>query len=167
MVKEKVCPKCGNTLREYAVFCDICGNKVKPEISFNESILQDNHEYGISEGKRQLGGIEALLWISIVGGGILAIYAIISFLLVLSEISTEGQVFGLMIVYGGFFIALLLLLPVMCIRSIKKRYPHGVPLIRAYLVLIMFVVPVGTIIGVILWKRINHPAAKAYFNYSG
>ena len=62
-----------------------------------------------------------------------------------------------------------LLLPALYIVEligIKQRKSFAVPLGRAVLVVTMvFFFPVGTIIGGILWNRINHPLAKRYLNY--
>ena len=50
--------------------------------------------------------------------------------------------------------------------GIYQRKAFAVPLGRAVLVVSMvFLFPVGTIIGAILWKRFNHQMSKKYLNY--
>lgn len=50
--------------------------------------------------------------------------------------------------------------------GIYQRKSFAVPLGRAVLVVTMvFLFPVGTIVGAILWKRFNSPIAKRYLNY--
>ncbi|MDZ7836676.1 MAG: hypothetical protein U5N58_01350 [Actinomycetota bacterium] len=50
--------------------------------------------------------------------------------------------------------------------GIYQRKSFAVPLGRAVLVITMvFLFPVGTIVGAILWKRFNSPIAKRYLNY--
>ncbi|MDD3777373.1 MAG: hypothetical protein PHN32_07185 [Actinomycetota bacterium] len=53
------------------------------------------------------------------------------------------------------------------LAAIYSRKAFAVPLGRAVLVVTMvFLFPVGTIVGAILWKRLNNPSAQGYLNYS-
>jgi len=50
--------------------------------------------------------------------------------------------------------------------GIYQRKAFAVPLGRAALVVTMvFLFPIGTIFGGIMWKRFNHPMTKKYLNY--
>jgi len=69
---------------------------------------------------------------------------------------------------GLFFaMAIPIALYIVPLVAIAKRRPFAVPFTRAMLIVSMFWVPIGTIIGAVLWSRINHPLAKKYLNYKG
>jgi hypothetical protein len=51
--------------------------------------------------------------------------------------------------------------------GIAQKKPFAVPFTRAMLIVSMFWVFIGTIIGAVLWSRINNPYAKKYLNYKG
>ena len=72
-----------------------------------------------------------------------------------------AQSITVLIFVFGIWIALYLI-PLI---GLIKRKSFSVPFTRAMLVITMLGFPIGTIIGAVLWKRINHPLAKKYLNY--
>jgi hypothetical protein len=66
-----------------------------------------------------------------------------------------------------FAIAIWLALFIVSLVAIAKRKPFAVPFTRAMLIISMFLFPIGTIIGEVLWSRINNPFSKKYLNYKG
>jgi len=124
----------------------------------------------LDEGKKQLGGIRILYWFEIVISAIVFI-AIVPPSMTAEYIVPLGlpvlltQVISALtvaMVFAGIF----LVLSIIALVGIKRRRPYSIPLGRALLVLLMFNIPIGTIIGAILWKRFSHPASKKYLNYS-
>jgi len=121
-------------------------------------------EEEIAEAKRQLGGIKILLWLQICGGGLISLIVFISFMVSLFESGDPAEVFGMFI--GVILITEIYLLPqIFAILGIKNKRPYAVILIRVILILTMLNIPVGTIIGAILWSRVNHPITKKYLCY--
>ncbi len=123
----------------------------------------------LGEGKKQLKGIRILYWFEIVISAILFI-AIVPPSVTAEYIAPLGlpvlltQVISALtvaMVFAGIF----LVLSIIALVGIKRRRPYSIPLGRALLVLLMFDIPIGTIIGAILWKRFSHPASKKYLNY--
>ena len=123
----------------------------------------------IKEGRKQLGGIRILYWFEIVISAILII-AIVPPSMTAEYIVPLGlpvlltQVI-LALTVEMVFAGIFLVLSIIALVGIKRRRPYSIPLGRALLVLLMFNIPIGTIIGAILWKRFSHPEAKKYLNY--
>lgn len=131
----------------------------------------------LRDGNEQLGGIRIWFWIATVLTVMGVIFNTIYIFSLPSLYRMYWQLginmeqvmpiriltmfFILSIVTGLIFVTLLII----ALVGIKRRKPYSVPLGRAILVLTMFSVPVGTIIGAILWGRLRHPAAKKYLNY--
>lgn len=131
----------------------------------------------LRDGNEQLGGIRIWFWIATVLTVMGVIFNTIYIFSLPSLYRMYWQLginmeqvmpiriltmfFILSIVTGLIFVTLLII----ALVGIKRRKPYSVPLDRAILVLTMFSVPVGTIIGAILWGRLRHPAAKKYLNY--
>ncbi len=131
----------------------------------------------LRDGNEQLGGIRIWFWIAAVLTAIGVIFNTIYIFSLPSlykmywqlginmeqvvPIRTLTMFFILSIITGLIFVTLLII----ALVGIKRRKPYTVPLGRAILVLTMLSVPVGTIIGAILWGRLRHPAAKKYLNY--
>ena len=163
MVKKRICAKCGEKLREDTKFCYKCGEraeyiKVTPEKNQKEVEVEVD---AIAEGKRQLRGTKIFMWVNIVGGGIFILYSLISWV----PLIDVGYVSVALLIYL-FLGSIFLVPPLFVIRGIKNRLPYTVPLVRVVLIISMLNIPVGTIIGVILWIRINNPYAKLYLNYA-
>ena len=131
----------------------------------------------LREGNNQLGGIRIWYWID----SILIFINILSsifYIFYLPFIYTmylrmgidleqiiPSRIFTLFIIFGIIINLLLLALLIVALIGIKKRSSYSVPLGRAILILTMLNVPVGTIIGAVLWGRLSHPAAQKYLNY--
>jgi hypothetical protein len=64
-----------------------------------------------------------------------------------------------------FIFSLFIVLYTISLVGIIKRRPFAVPFTRGMLIVTMLGFPIGTIIGVVLWRRINNPVAKKYLNY--
>lgn len=131
----------------------------------------------LREGNKQLGGIRIWYWVACI---LTAIGIIFNTIYIFSLPSLYAMYWQLGInleqimpirIFTMFFIfsiitgLIFLTLLIIALVGIKRRRSYSVPLGRAILVLTMLNVPIGTIIGAILWGRLRHPAAKKYLNY--
>ncbi len=163
---EVYCPSCAKPIKKDAVVCPNCGVQVK-ELKVTTETKTLTPEQELEEGRRQLGGIKGWFWFVII---ILALYLIVFIPLMIASPEVTGtpltagsvaQSIIILVLMFGIWIALYLI-PLI---GLIKRKPFSVPFTRAMLVITMFGFPIGTIIGAMLWKRINHPLAKKYLNY--
>ncbi|MHB8279112.1 MAG: zinc ribbon domain-containing protein [Candidatus Humimicrobiaceae bacterium] len=169
---EIYCPECGKPVKKDAVVCVNCGVQLK-ELKVSQP-YQPPRPSPVSaplinaileEGSFQLSGIRGFYWFFIV------IYTLAYIAGTISLIVSSNNVFG----YPGFFKSTLIIIAaayivilalyIIPLAGIIQRKPFSVPFTRAMLIISMFNFPIGTIIGGVLWKRINHPAAKKYLNY--
>jgi len=154
------CKNCGNKILSSANQCDICGEIAQPkrykttnesqtEIKFSGNISTNNY-IDNSNGKIQLAGIRIILWINFA----------ISLLLTIVFVSSYSS--------SGIFIVYLidLIFVSIALNGISKRKSYSVIFIRIALILLMFFVPVGTILGAVFWGRINLQSVKNYLNYN-
>jgi hypothetical protein len=74
-----------------------------------------------------------------------------------------GSLAGLLI--GFIVVAVLLILFIISLSAISKRKKNSYQFMMAMLIISMFWVPVGTIVGAILLARINNELTKKYLNY--
>lgn len=74
-----------------------------------------------------------------------------------------GSLAGLLI--GFIVVAVLLILFIISLSAISKRKRNSYQFMMAMLIISMFWVPVGTIVGAILLTRINNELTKKYLNY--
>ena len=74
-----------------------------------------------------------------------------------------GSLAGLLI--GFIVVAVLLILFIISLLAISKRKRNSYQFMMAMLIISMFWVPVGTIVGAILLTRINNELTKKYLNY--
>jgi ABC-type multidrug transport system permease subunit len=74
-----------------------------------------------------------------------------------------GSLAGLLI--GFIIVAVLLILFITALLAISKRRKNSYQFMMAMLIISMFWVPVGTIVGAILLTRINNKLTKKYLNY--
>ena len=115
----------------------------------------------INEGKRQLKGPRVVFWISLVLGILGVIGGIVSFFTDGSIWALLGSIFGLLC-----SILFIILYWIELSGLIKGGKPYTVGLGRFLLIWMMvFSFPIGTIIGVVVWKRFSDPAAQKYLNY--
>ena len=132
----------------------------------------------LKEGKRQLEGVVILCWVVaiILGLGLIvnigrAPFTIYSGLLRRTFDLSSAAAFSAGLVSFPTRIIYSLIAPALYIVEligIYQRKSFAVPLGRAVLVVTMvFLFPVGTIVGAILWKRFKHPVSKKYLNYEG
>jgi hypothetical protein len=163
---EIYCPSCAKPIKKDAVICPNCGVQVK-ELKVSAEVKTMTPEQELEEGKRQLGGVKAYYWFVIV---VLALYMMVFIpIIVFSPYTVEGiytvfsTIQNMLIMIFGFGIAMAIyIIPLV---GIIKRKPFAVIYTRVMLILTMFSFPIGTIIGAVLWQRINHPLAKKYLNY--
>ena len=115
----------------------------------------------ITEGKRQLKGPRVVFWISLVLVILCIIGGIVSFFTDGSIWALLGSIFGLLC-----SILFIILYWIELSGLIKGGKPYTVGLGRFLLIWMMvFSFPIGTIIGVVVWKRFSDPAAQKYLNY--
>ena len=138
--------------------------------------MSEIDEKELKEGKKQLEGVVILCWVMAILTG-LAIFSGYGwghfgipgnwFYNPVSLNAAMDTIRGLAIF--PFRIIYSMIVPALYIVElvgIYQRKSFAVPLGRAVLVVTMvFFFPVGTIIGAILWKRINNPLSKEYLNY--
>lgn len=139
--------------------------------------MENNVDGQLKEGKKQLEGVIILCWVLAIILGLSLLSNIWSAPLEIMKTDIWKGNFGASTVFSLF--GLLAGLPFRMIYTliapalyavelvgIYQRRSFAVPLGRAVLVVTMiFLFPVGTIIGAIVWKRFNHPATKLYLNY--
>ncbi|MBM3702915.1 MAG: zinc ribbon domain-containing protein [Actinobacteria bacterium] len=163
---EIYCPSCARPIKNDAVVCPHCGVQVR-ELKVTAETQTLTPEQELEEGRRQLGGIKAWFWVAVV---VLAIYLVVF----IPIIATSPQVTGAILPAGNIALSITVLIFVFGIWialylipliGLIKRKSFSVPFTRAMLVITMLGFPIGTIIGAVLWKRINHPLAKKYLNY--
>ncbi len=132
----------------------------------------------LKEGKKQLEGVLILCWIMAIltglavfsgfnwgwgSAGFITKYINEPFTIYAARDFIEGLVtFPARIVYSLVVPALY----VVELIGIYNRRSFAIPLGRAVLVITMvFFFPVGTIVGAILWKRVNNDISKKHLNY--
>ncbi len=74
-----------------------------------------------------------------------------------------GSLAGLLI--GFIVVAVVLILFIISLLAISKRKKNSYQFMMAMLIISMFWIPVGTIVGAILLTRINNELTKKYLNY--
>ncbi len=126
----------------------------------------------ITEGKRQLKGLRVVFWISLVVGIIGVMCGIAGFFTdIFSFAGNWAQAGSVWILVGSIFellcsVLFAILYWVELSGLIKGGKPYTVRLGRFLLIWMMiFTFPIGTIIGVVVWKRLSDPAAQKYLNY--
>ena len=123
----------------------------------------------INEGKRILKGPRVVFWISLVLGIFGVIGGIVSFFTdTLTAWAGAGSVWALLSSIFGLLCSILFVILYWVELSglIKGGKPYAVGLGRFLLIWMMvFSFPIGTIIGVVVWKRLSDPAAQKYLNY--
>ena len=167
---EIYCPSCAKPIKKDAAVCPYCGVQIK-EIKVSAETIALTPEQETEVGKKLVSGIKVFYWVVVIILGITLIAVIINDSRIIGEsesiaisMSTGGLIF-LRIIWGIFLFGVMMALYIIPLVGINKRRAYSVPFTRAMLVLTMFGFPVGTIIGVVLWKRINHPLAKKYLHY--
>jgi len=164
---EIYCPSCAKPIKKDAVVCPHCGVQIK-ELKVATETITMTPEQELEEGRRQLGGIKAYYWFVIV---VVALYLMVFIPIIsFSSYTMEGfytvlintfQYLPIMILVFGTWLAVYII-PLI---GIIQRKPFSVIYTRVILILTMFSFPIGTIIGAVLWGRINHPLAKKYLNF--
>ena len=163
---EIYCPSCAKPIKKDAVVCPNCGVQIK-ELKVSGEVRTTTPEQELEEGRRQLGGIKVYYWFAIV---LIGLYLLVFVPITFTSNSVEG--------FNAAFFTSLQYLPVMVIVfsiwmavyvipliGIIQRKPFSVIYTRVLLIITMFYFPIGTIIGAVLWGRINHPLAKKYLNF--
>ena len=163
---EIYCPSCAKPIKKDAVICPNCGVQVK-ELKVSTETRTMTPEQELEEGRRQLSGIKVWYWFVII---VLTFYFIVLVPLMITSPDLVGGVYTvgfvtqymmIMIFVFGIWMALY----IVPLVGLIKRKPFAVPFTRVMLIITMFGFPIGTIIGAVLWQRINHPLAKKYLNY--
>ena len=160
---EIYCPSCAKPIKKDAVVCPNCGVQIK-ELKVTPEVIALTPEQELTEGRNQLVGIKVWFWIIIV---IFGLFLIIFPIVVAAQGTQEltGMPLASFIITFVFSLGIWLALFIIPLVGMAKRKPFSVNFTRAMLVITMFWFPIGTIIGGVLWKRINHPLAKKYLNY--
>ena len=162
---EIYCPNCAKPVNKETVVCPNCGVQVK-ELKTTIETAPITLVDEIAEGRKQLGGIKVWFWIVIVAFGLFFIIFSIVILVQRTEgltgVSQASSILGLF-----FAMAIPIALYIVPLVGIAQRKPFAVPFTRAMLIVSMFWVFIGTIVGAVLWSRINNPFAKKYLNYKG
>ena len=134
------------------------------------AILPDDY----NNVKKYLVGIRTWSWIAIVITSIIFIISIFILVWTLRSMSIlhpspdviyppfmiPGSIFGISV--GAAVITLYAI----AIFGISNRKKFSVKLIRVLLIFTMFSIPIGTVIGALLLRRINNPIIKFYFSSS-
>jgi len=123
--------------------------------------------------KKYLVGIKVWFWIAIVLTAIIIIISSLSLITNLRNMSilppSDDVIYIPFIIPGSIFGisvgTIVLALYIMAIIGINKKKTFSVKLVRALLILTILSIPIGTIIGAVLLRRINNPLVKKYFNY--
>lgn len=123
--------------------------------------------------KKYLVGIKVWFWIAIVLTTIIIIISSLSLITNLHNMSilppSDDVIYIPLIIPGSIFGisvgAIVLALYITAIIGIYKKKTFSIKLVRALLILTILSIPIGTIIGAVLLRRINNPLVKKYFNY--
>jgi len=126
------------------------------------------------EAKSKLGGLRIWYIVAIVLFAIgIFVYALLSVLAPIivgvglglddSPFPIIGSLFGMLI--AMFISFVLLVLYVIALIGLNLRKPFAYPVGMASLILVMFLIPIGTVIGAIFLTRLNAPLAKKYLNF--
>jgi predicted RNA-binding Zn-ribbon protein involved in translation (DUF1610 family) len=164
---EIYCPSCAKPIKRDAVVCPNCGVQIK-ELKVSAEVKAMTPEQELEEGRRQLGGIKVYYWFVIV---VLALYLVVFIPIIAFSPYTVGGAYTtllstvqsvlIMTLVFGIWMAVYII-PLV---GIIQRKPFSVIYTRVILILTMFSFPIGTIIGAVLWQRINNPLAKKYLNF--
>jgi Tol biopolymer transport system component len=160
------CPECGKPVKKDAVVCINCGVQLKelkvsqPSPVNTSPVVKDM----LKEGRLQLRGIRGFYWFFIVIYTIAYFATNIILIIGIIDVNDYSRYFKIAIIIITAVYIVLLILYIIPLIGIIQRKPFSVPFTRAMLIISMFNFPIGTIIGGVLWKRINHPAAKKYLN---
>jgi hypothetical protein len=145
--EEIISPNCGVQVKDL---------KTPSEASSSVSVDE------VSDARKQLGGIKAWSWFVIIFSGLFfIIVSIVDIVQNLPEMPQVSPTIGL-----SFTASVWLALFIVPLVGIAKRKSFAVPLTRFMLIISMLLFPIGTIIGAVLLKRINHPSVKKYLNYN-
>ena len=133
--------------------------------------MSDLTEQGIKEASDSLVGVRIWFIVEIVLYSIatltlLILSIVIPIIVARSGSNTAGIVGSLAGLLIGFIVvAVLLILFIISLLAISKRKRNSYQFMIAMLIISMFWVPVGTIVGAILLTRINNELTKKYLNY--
>ena len=133
--------------------------------------MSDLTEQEIKEAADSLVGVRIWFIIEIIfysiGTLILLILSIVIPIIVARSgsniVGIVGSLAGLLI--GFIVVAVLLILFIISLSAISKRKRNSYQFMMAMLIISMFWVPVGTIVGAMLLARINNELSKKYLNY--
>ena len=109
--------------------------------------------------------IEIVIY-SIAALGLLVASIVVPIIVANSESDTAGIIGSLAGLLLGFIIvAALLVLFIISLLAIGKRKKNSYQFMMAMLIISMFWIPIGTIVGAILLTKINNELTKRYLNY--
>jgi hypothetical protein len=126
----------------------------------------------VNTAKKYLAGIRIWSWVVIVLASIIFIVSIFILAWTLKTMSilhpSPDVIYPPFIpisIFGIIFGPVSVTLYALAIVGINKRKRFSVKLIKTLLILTIFSIPIGTIIGALLLRRINNPLVKNYFDY--
>ena len=161
------CRHCGKEIIEDSKFCRHCGfnvedienKQIENQPGKEESKNIDDNTLIRFETDRQLFGIKVILIMSIVNYS----YAfILSLYTSYNTNSIDGVLlFLLIIIIGGS-----ILISSLALHAYNHKKSYALPLLRAALIIFsILVLPIGLIILLIFWRRLNLPILKEYLGY--
>jgi hypothetical protein len=133
--------------------------------------MSDLTEQEIKKAADSLVGVRIWFIIEIIfysiGTLTLLILSIVIPIIVARSVSNTAGIVGSLagLLIGFIVVAVLLILFIISLFAISKRKRNSYQFMMAMLIISMFWVPVGTIVGVILLTRINNELTKKYLNY--
>jgi hypothetical protein len=134
--------------------------------------MSDLTEQEAKEAADSLGGVKIWFIIEIVVYSIavltlLILSIVVPIIVARSGSNTAGIVGSLAGLLIGFvMVAVFLILFIITLSAINKRSRNSYQFMIAMLIISMLSVPVGTIVGAILFTKINNELTKKYLNYS-
>jgi biotin transporter BioY len=133
--------------------------------------MSDLSEQELKKAEDSLVGVRIWFIIEIVlysaGTLTLLVLSIVIPIIVASSGSNTAGIVGSLagFLIGFIIVAVLLILFFVALLAINKRKRNSYQFMMAMLIISMFWVPVGTIVGAILLARINNELTKKYLNY--
>ena len=126
----------------------------------------------VNMAKKNLTGIRIWSWVAIVLASIIFIISIYTLAWTLKTMSilhpSPDVIYPPFIpisIFGIIFGPVNVTLYALSIFGINKRKRFSIKLIKTLLIFTIFSIPIGTIVGSLLLRRINNPLVKSYFDY--
>ena len=126
----------------------------------------------VNAAEKNLTGIRIWSWVAIVLASIIFIMSVFVLVWTLNAMSilhpSPDVIYPPFIpisIFGIIFGPVTVTLYALSIFGINKRKRFSIKLIKTLLIFTIFSIPIGTIIGALLLRRISNPLVKSYFDY--